>query len=152
MGAIPTQREIASRASDAPVHQSARPRAWSRATLPGSPLAPGSARALVRAALADWSELGLPGTEQHTARLAEDAVLVVSELVTNAVVHAGTDVELVCRAEEETGAVVLEVSDRHPARAPRDGATELTRGPSGSAHGATRFSPRPYSGAPSPGV
>ncbi|MGV9452863.1 SpoIIE family protein phosphatase [Streptomyces sp. NPDC003635] len=124
MGAIPTQREIASRGSDVPVHQSARPRAWSRATLPGSPLAPGSARALVRAAFADWSELGLPGTEQHTKRLADDAVLVVSELVTNAVVHAGTDVELVCRMEEDSGAVVLEISDQHPSRAPRDGAPD----------------------------
>ncbi|WAZ21654.1 SpoIIE family protein phosphatase [Streptomyces cinnabarinus] len=140
MGAIPTQREIASRASDAPedapvpevmgapLNEPVRPRAWSYATLPGSPLAPGSARALVRAALTDWSELGLSGTEHHTLRLIDDTVLVVSELVTNAVVHAGTDVELVCRAEDGTGAIVVEVSDRHPARAPRDGAAEPAHG------------------------
>ncbi|MDT9700065.1 SpoIIE family protein phosphatase [Streptomyces sp. P17] len=130
MGAIPAQRETASRASDVPVHESVRPRAWTCATLPGSPLAPGSARALVRAGLTEWAELGLPGTEQHTRRLADDAVLVVSELVTNAVVHAGTDVELVCRTEEETGAIVVEVSDRHPSRAPRDGASEPAYGTS----------------------
>ena len=29
-----------------------------------------------------------------------------------------------CRAEEATGAIVVEVSDRHPGRAPRDGAAE----------------------------
>ncbi len=128
MGAIPTQRETASRASDVPVHESVRPRAWTCATLPGSPLAPGSARALVRAALAEWAELALPGTETHTCRLVDDAVLVVSELVTNAVVHAGTDIELVCWTEEETGAIVVEVSDRHPSRAPRDGAPEPEHG------------------------
>ncbi|SBT88292.1 Serine phosphatase RsbU, regulator of sigma subunit [Streptomyces sp. DI166] len=126
MSAIPTQRETASLASDAhaPSDASVLPRAWSHASLPGSSLAPGSARALVRGALAEWAELGVPGTEHHTPRLVEDAILVVSELVTNAVVHAGTDIELVCRAEEATGAIVVEVSDRHPGRAPRDGAAE----------------------------
>ncbi|MFE0672304.1 SpoIIE family protein phosphatase [Streptomyces sp. NPDC058867] len=139
MGAIPTQRETVFRASDVPVdaldgpvgplaHESGRPRALSRATLPGSPVAPGSARALLRAGLAAWAELDLPGTERHTDRLVDDAVLVVSELVTNAVVHAGTDVELVCRMEEGTGAIVVEVGDRHPGRAPRDGAAEPDRG------------------------
>lgn len=135
MGAIPTQRETASRASQAPAHASetpasgedelvseepaptaetltpdacapacaapapisqapARECARAHATLSGSSLAPGAARALVRSALAEWTRLGLPGTEHLTDRLADDATLVVSELVTNAVVHAGTDVEL----------------------------------------------------------
>ncbi|MEU7425101.1 SpoIIE family protein phosphatase [Streptomyces sp. NPDC040750] len=101
MAAIPTQRE-----SEAPGRE---PRG--RATLPGSPLAPGSARALVRAALAE-----VPGV---SVRLADDATAVVSELVTNAVVHAGTDVEVEWRLEA-TGAFVVEVGDRHPSRAPRD--------------------------------
>ncbi|WP_435854931.1 SpoIIE family protein phosphatase [Streptomyces massasporeus] len=97
-------------------------RARAHATLPGSSLAPGAARALVRAALAEWTGLGLPGAEHLTDRLADDATLVVSELVTNAVVHAGTDVEMECRLEgdtSDTAALVVEVSDHHPSRAPR---------------------------------
>ena len=144
MGAIPTQRETASRASEAPAHagetpvpvqegpvsEEPAPRAEAYApggaracaTLPGSSLAPGAARALVRAALTEWTELGLPGAEHLTDRLADDAALVVSELVTNAVVHAGTDVEMECRLEDDapgTAALVVEVSDHHPSRAPR---------------------------------
>ncbi|MCI3269733.1 ATP-binding SpoIIE family protein phosphatase [Streptomyces cylindrosporus] len=130
MGAIPTQRETARRVSDAPAHLHAlphgpaNPRARAHATLPGSPAAPGSARTLLRTAFTDWARLGLPGTEHLTDGLADDAVLVASELVTNAVVHAGTDVEVVCRLEEPTGALVLEVCDRHPSRAPRDSDAE----------------------------
>ncbi|GHD18169.1 hypothetical protein GCM10010313_48320 [Streptomyces violarus] len=174
MGAIPTQRETASRASQAPAHASETPasgedapvseepaptaetltpdacapacaapapisqapvqeRARAHATLSGSSLAPGTARALVRSALAEWTRLGLPGTEHLTDRLADDATLVVSELVTNAVVHAGTDVQLECRLEgagggdgdeKETVALVVEVCDHHPSRAPRGGEPE----------------------------
>ncbi|MFF8727423.1 SpoIIE family protein phosphatase [Streptomyces sp. NPDC015171] len=101
MAAIPTQRESEPRPGGA----------GGRATLPGSPLAPGSARALVRAAL-DTA----PGV---CARLADDAMAVLSELVTNAVVHAGTEVQIEWRLEE-TGALVIEVRDQHPSRAPRD--------------------------------
>ncbi|MFF5963201.1 SpoIIE family protein phosphatase [Streptomyces collinus] len=144
MGAIPTQRETASRASEAPAHagetpvpvqegpvsEEPAPRAQAHAqgdaracaTLPGGSLAPGAARALVRAALTEWTGLGLPGAEHLTDRLADDAALVVSELVTNAVVHAGTDVEMECRLEGDapgTAALVVEVSDHHPSRAPR---------------------------------
>jgi serine phosphatase RsbU (regulator of sigma subunit)/anti-sigma regulatory factor (Ser/Thr protein kinase) len=124
MGAIPTQRETASRAGGAPARPGGLPH--TRANLAGSPLAPGAARDLVRAALTEWAGLGLPGGEELDERLAQDATLVVSELVTNAVVHAGTDVELGCRLEEEPGepggrlAVVVEVCDHHPSRAPRD--------------------------------
>ncbi|MEU6350622.1 ATP-binding SpoIIE family protein phosphatase [Streptomyces sp. NPDC047072] len=127
MGAIPAQRESVARASDAPAHaRGALPHTPAHlcAPLPGSPLAPGSARALVRAALAEWTELALPGTELLTERTRDDAVVVVSELVTNAVVHAGTDVELTCRLEGETGAVTVEVLDHHPSRAPRENGTE----------------------------
>lgn len=121
MGAIPTQRETASRASRAPAHADEAP-ARAHAILPGSPLAPGSARALLRTALAEWTALGLPGAEHLTDRLAADALLVVSELVTNAVVHAGTAVEFECRLEgddQDTAALVVEVCDHHPSRAPR---------------------------------
>lgn len=46
--------------------------------------------------------------------LAEDAVLLISELATNAVVHAGTAFEVTC---VDLGAAVrIEVHDRHPSR------------------------------------
>ncbi|GGU34168.1 ATP-binding SpoIIE family protein phosphatase [Streptomyces daghestanicus] len=122
MGAIPTQRETASRATGAYARPSDAP-AQVRAALPGTSAAPGAARQLVRAALTEWTGAGLPGTERLTARHADDALLVVSELVTNAVVHAGTDVEVVFRLEP-WGTLVVEVADRHPARAPRRGDTE----------------------------
>ncbi|WP_367323131.1 SpoIIE family protein phosphatase [Streptomyces sp. HUAS ZL42] len=129
MGAIPTQRETLSRASDVPAHASeghapaGHPCPQACATLSGSSLAPGSARALVRSAVREWVGLGLPGSEHLSDRLTDEATLVVSELVTNAVVHAGTDVELVCRLEpaQEACALVVEVSDHHASRAPRDG-------------------------------
>ncbi|CAM5731012.1 hypothetical protein SALBM311S_00884 [Streptomyces alboniger] len=110
----------ATRAERAEAHATRAERAEAHSTLPGSPLAPGSARALLRAALAEWRERELPGTEHLGDRLAGDAVVVVSELVTNAVVHAGTDVEVSCRVEAETGSLVVEVLDHHPSRAPRD--------------------------------
>ncbi|MEU3507002.1 ATP-binding SpoIIE family protein phosphatase [Streptomyces longwoodensis] len=130
MGVLPTQRETVSRPGGTPAPARRLPRV--RATLPGGALAPGTARGLLGEALREWAGLGLP----VPARLAEDAVLVVSELVTNAVLHAGTDVDLDCRLAEPwepgTGAartaydVVVEVSDRHPgrhpARPPADGA------------------------------
>ncbi|MEV6961494.1 SpoIIE family protein phosphatase [Streptomyces sp. NPDC051207] len=121
MGAIPTRREILSRTAGAPARQH---HARAHARLSGSGLAPGSARALVRGALADWTDRGLTGDVKLTDRLTEDAGLVVSELVTNAVVHAGTDVELALRLEEDTGTLLLEVTDHHPSRAPRDGHAE----------------------------
>ncbi|MFF5012066.1 SpoIIE family protein phosphatase [Streptomyces sp. NPDC001165] len=108
MAAIPTQRESESYDCGA----------QGLATLPGGPLAPGSARALVRSAFAEWSDRGLVDPER-SPRLADDAMAVVSELVTNAVVHAGTEVEVDWRLEE-SGAFVVEVRDHHPACAPRD--------------------------------
>ncbi|WP_186785626.1 SpoIIE family protein phosphatase [Streptomyces misionensis] len=101
MAAIPTQWETEGRGAGARGH----------VTLPGSPLAPGSARALVRAALTE-----VPGV---APRLLDDALAVVSELVTNSVVHAGTEMDLDW-CLEESGAFVVEVGDRHPARPPRD--------------------------------
>ncbi|WP_435612669.1 SpoIIE family protein phosphatase [Streptomyces sp. bgisy159] len=121
MGAVPTQRESGSHAGEPSVAH-ARGSWTARTALPGSSLAPGAARGLLTDALREWAGLGLTVPEQ----LAEDAVLVVSELVTNAVVHAGTDIEVGCRVEESDGtatgearALVVEVSDHHPARTPR---------------------------------
>ncbi|MFE9923456.1 SpoIIE family protein phosphatase [Streptomyces sp. NPDC005774] len=124
MGAIPTQRETSRASSEA----SARACARADATLTGGPLAPGSARALVRAALAEWTERALPGAEHLTTRAGDDATLIASELVTNAVVHAGTEVRLSCRLEAETGALLIEVADRHPSRSPRDSEPDAPSG------------------------
>ncbi|MFI6157498.1 SpoIIE family protein phosphatase [Kitasatospora sp. NPDC051170] len=63
-----------------------------------------AARGFVRDALLGW---GLP-------EVVDDAVVLVSELVTNAVVHAGTAAEVCCLREEES--VRIEVTDHHPER------------------------------------
>lgn len=95
-----------------------------RTSLPGNSLSPSAARRFVRAALADWTEAGLPAATGFTDRFAGDAALLVSELVTNAVVHAGTTVELLARIEAATAgappALVIEVSDHHPSREVRN--------------------------------
>ncbi|MFF4185574.1 SpoIIE family protein phosphatase [Streptomyces sp. NPDC001691] len=97
-----------------------------RTSLPGNPLAPGAARRFIRAALADWAGLGPPDEPQLpelTEQFAYEAVVLVNELVTNAVVHAGTTVDVLCRLESgegpEPAALVIEVSDHHPSRAVR---------------------------------
>ncbi|WP_104821131.1 SpoIIE family protein phosphatase [Kitasatospora sp. MMS16-BH015] len=63
-----------------------------------------AARGFVRDTLLGW---GLP-------EVVDDAVVLVSELVTNAVVHAGTAAEVRCLRESDT--VRIEVTDRHPER------------------------------------
>ncbi|MBL1067152.1 SpoIIE family protein phosphatase [Streptomyces sp. 7-21] len=63
-----------------------------------------TARGFVRDTLQGW---GL-------ADLIEDAVVLTSELVTNAVVHAGTSAEVRCL--RDTDGVRIEVVDRHPER------------------------------------
>ncbi|MET9499527.1 SpoIIE family protein phosphatase [Streptomyces sp. NPDC006552] len=95
-----------------------------RTSLPGDPLAPAAARRFVRAAFADWTVRALPGSAALAGRLADDSVVALSELVTNAVVHAGTTVDLLCRldpaaADGTPAGVVIEVTDHHPARAVR---------------------------------
>src|SRR3954464_6386917 len=62
------------------------------------------ARRLTREKLLEW------GAED----LLDSASLIVSELVTNAVVHAGTPARLVLRLRG--GELRLEVEDQHPAR------------------------------------
>ncbi|GAA1981263.1 SpoIIE family protein phosphatase [Kitasatospora viridis] len=63
-----------------------------------------AARGFVRDALLGW---GLP-------EVVDDAVVLVSELVTNAVVHAGTSAEVSCLREDDS--VQIGVTDRHPER------------------------------------
>ncbi|GAA3175123.1 MULTISPECIES: SpoIIE family protein phosphatase [Streptomyces] len=102
--------------------------------LPGTARAAADARRFVRATLTDWAARRPPGAERLDARLTDEAVLLVSELVTNAVVHAGTDVDVRCRLDADgPGGLVVEVADRHPTRpvcGPHHG--EL---PGGAGHG-----------------
>ncbi|WP_237323263.1 SpoIIE family protein phosphatase [Streptomyces sp. JJ36] len=63
-----------------------------------------TARGFVRDTLQGWG-LG---------EIVDDAVVLTSELVTNAVVHAGTSAEVLCLREDD--AVRVEVADRYPER------------------------------------
>ncbi|MEV3991169.1 SpoIIE family protein phosphatase [Streptomyces sp. NPDC049837] len=139
-GSFPTQRATTGELL-LPPHQPPPSHTVTRTSLPGNPLAPSAARRFVRAALADWTGLALPAAATINDRVADDAVLVVGELVTNAVVHAGTTVELLFRLEDPAdgrpAALVLEVSDHHPTRTVRhehhhreddDGLDEYGRG------------------------
>ncbi|MGH9023972.1 MAG: ATP-binding protein [Acidimicrobiia bacterium] len=71
-----------------------------RTHLAADPGSPRLARRFVEAALAEWD---------HGASLNDVVALLVSELVTNAVVHAGSDVELTVQLGEDYARV--EVSD-----------------------------------------
>ena len=87
----------------------------SAAYLP-EPAAVAAARKFVRDTLCSWLDAG-PGAAADAAAdggLVDDAVLLTSELVTNAVVHAGTQVQVTCKLAE--GAVEVVVRDSHPAR------------------------------------
>lgn len=69
----------------------------SRTSLPGNQLAACAARKFVRAALAEWTTQDVWPADGVSDRVVDDAVLLVSELVTNAVIHAGTTAEVLCR-------------------------------------------------------
>ncbi|MGI5380832.1 SpoIIE family protein phosphatase [Streptomyces sp. CA-251387] len=88
--------------------------------MPGNLRAPATARRFVRATLNSWARHKLP---VETAVLpVEDALLLTSEVVTNAVLHAGTPVELCCRLENACAqgcgpaALVVEISDHYPSK------------------------------------
>jgi anti-sigma regulatory factor (Ser/Thr protein kinase) len=88
------------------------------------PAAAAAARRFVRDTLRSWElagEHGGPGERaEWTQRdaLVDDAVLLTSELVTNAVLHAGTPVQVTCRllGDLSEGAVEIAVLDRRPAQ------------------------------------
>lgn len=73
-----------------------------RQTFPSTPISAGKARVFVESALA---AAGL-------GRLAHTATLLVSELVANAILHSGTPLEVVVRADEDR--VRVEVYDGNP--------------------------------------
>jgi anti-sigma regulatory factor (Ser/Thr protein kinase) len=75
------------------------------------PTAAAAARRFVRDTLQTWL---IGGATIAGDGLIDDAVLLTSELVTNAVVHAGTPVEVTCKLAG--GGVEVVVSDEHPAR------------------------------------
>ena len=90
------------------------------------PAAVAAARKFVRETLQDWldtrpvpantgpANTGPANTGPADTELVDDAVLLTSELVTNAVVHAGTQVQVTCKLA--ASAVEVVVRDSHPAR------------------------------------
>ena len=88
------------------------------------PAAAAAARRFVRDTLRSWElsgDHGDPGGRDERAErdeLVDDAVLLTSELVTNAVLHAGTPVRVTCRllGDLSDGAVEIAVLDRRPAQ------------------------------------
>jgi anti-sigma regulatory factor (Ser/Thr protein kinase) len=85
------------------------------------PAAAAAARRFVRDTLCSWEltgERSSPGDRIERDALVDDAVLLTSELVTNAVLHAGTPVQVTCRllGDLSRGAVEIAVLDRRPAQ------------------------------------
>jgi len=87
------------------------------------PTAAAAARRFVRDTLQSWV---VAGASADGSGVVDDAVLLTSELVTNAVVHAGTPVQVTCKLT--AGEVEVVVSDAHPNR--------LVPEPAESEHGA----------------
>ena len=75
------------------------------------PAAAAAARRFVRQTLQSWD---ITARAWDPDRVVDDAVLLTSELVTNAVVHAGTALDVTCRLV--SGELEVAVRDRHPAR------------------------------------
>jgi serine phosphatase RsbU (regulator of sigma subunit)/anti-sigma regulatory factor (Ser/Thr protein kinase) len=82
-----------------------------------APGAANAARKFVRTTLADWEASGAVGIES----ILDDTLLLTSELVTNAVVHAGTAAAVTCELrtgqDGEPVGIRIEVADRHPGKA-----------------------------------
>lgn len=116
-----------------------------RTRLPGDERAASAARSFVRTVLFEQART-VPAARAAVGGRLDDAVLLASELVTNAVVHAGTEIEVVCALEyggaavlpaqgaglrarqagyhapppdEPPTGVLVEVADRHPSRVAR---------------------------------
>ena len=81
-----------------------------------APDAANQARRFVRETLTDWGKSGEYGLES----VLDDALLLTSELVTNAIVHAGTAASVQCElrpgADGGPAGIRVEVADRHPSK------------------------------------
>jgi serine phosphatase RsbU (regulator of sigma subunit)/anti-sigma regulatory factor (Ser/Thr protein kinase) len=75
------------------------------------PAAAAAARRFIRQTLQSWD---IAERSREADRLVDDAVLLTSELVTNAVVHAGTALDVTCRIASSE--LEIAVRDRHPSR------------------------------------
>lgn len=84
-----------------------------RTDLPGTPGAVSIGRDFTRRALTDWGWLPDP-PDPDRQTVAADILLVVSEILANASMHAGGARELVLDSGESTGALRLEVVDGDP--------------------------------------
>ncbi|MFJ5268945.1 SpoIIE family protein phosphatase [Streptomyces sp. NPDC088358] len=103
--ALPQQEQV----GPAPLHADNRTRSsviTARAAASFDPVgrSVATARSFVRDTLQGWG----------FADIVDDAVVLTSELVTNAVVHAGTSADVLCLRSDE--GVRIEVSDRYPER------------------------------------
>jgi serine phosphatase RsbU (regulator of sigma subunit)/anti-sigma regulatory factor (Ser/Thr protein kinase) len=78
-----------------------------RTQLAPEPTAASRARSFIRDTLSNW-DASVPQSAT------DDAVLLSSELVANAVQHAGTDLEIDCRLLPDT--LEIAVTDKHPSR------------------------------------
>jgi serine phosphatase RsbU (regulator of sigma subunit)/anti-sigma regulatory factor (Ser/Thr protein kinase) len=103
-----------------------------RALLTPEPMAASRARSFIKDTLRSWQLSDITGVS-GSGSLADDAVLLVSELVANAVQHAGTDLEVSCKLA--AGALEVAVTDRHPARALPDPPLAGAAGPAGGLPG-----------------
>ncbi|EFL29640.1 magnesium or manganese-dependent protein phosphatase [Streptomyces viridochromogenes DSM 40736] len=81
--------------------------------MPANELAPAATRKFLRAVLAERTAPQFPGAPTISARSVDDAVLLVSELVTSAVAHTGSEVEVACRLEADP----VPAADSEPAAA-----------------------------------
>ncbi|MFI8850928.1 SpoIIE family protein phosphatase [Streptomyces sp. NPDC053499] len=111
--------------------------------MPASQLAPSAARALVSAQIGKHGRAGATPQPQ-LARLTEDAELLVSELVTNALVHAGTRIEVACEVETSE-------PETHPG-APRGAAPSDAASPGPASPGAAPSGAASVDAAPSDAV
>jgi hypothetical protein len=84
-----------------------------RTDLPGTPGAVAIGREFTRRALADWGWIPDP-PDLSRQTVAADILLLVSELLANAIMHAGGALELVVHPGRATGALRLEVIDADP--------------------------------------
>ncbi|AXK35676.1 hypothetical protein DVA86_26610 [Streptomyces armeniacus] len=89
-----------------------RARGFVRAVLEAAPRA--AAGASTGAGTGAGTGPGSAGVRKVPDALVDDALLLVSELVTNALVHAGTDIDVTCALEPGPPVrVLIEVADRH---------------------------------------